>query len=82
MRQEAEKESKIVGGERPPGVGLWEWLPRDLKQTYRGFKRGLLAMDRLYNDFVSREPRCGRRNGFITRLLQRHRACVVCKTSV
>jgi hypothetical protein len=26
-------------------LGLLEWLPRDLKQAYRGFKRGLLAMD-------------------------------------
>jgi hypothetical protein len=41
-RLEAEKESKILGGS-----GCWAWFiemsPERLKQTYRGFKHGLLA---------------------------------------
>jgi hypothetical protein len=33
------------GREPSAGLDLLEWLPRDLKQAYRDFKRGLLAMD-------------------------------------
>lgn len=33
-----------------------EWLPRDLKQTYRGFKRCLLAQGASTTIFVSRAP--------------------------
>jgi hypothetical protein len=33
------------GREPSAGLDLLEWHPRDLKQAYHDFKRGLLAMD-------------------------------------
>ena len=77
--QEAEKESKIVGAN-----GCRAWFigngSREGLSRRTAFTRRLIGNGPLYNDFVSRNQ-CGRRNDFITQLLQ-ERACVVCKTSV